>query len=64
MDVLVELTAILYRTDAIGVKISSQDRFVYSHMDQPLVAPQLLSLDTKIRLHPMLHAAYNLQDRQ
>ncbi|UNC16583.1 DNA repair ATPase (plasmid) [Acidiphilium multivorum] len=64
LDVLVELTAILYRTGAVGVKISPQDRFVYSHSDQPLIAPQLLSVDTKVRLHPMLHAAYNLQDRQ
>ena len=63
IDVLAELTAILYRTGAIGVKISSQDRFVYSHLDQPLIAPKLLSVDTKIRLHPMLHAAYSLQDR-
>lgn len=64
LDVLVELIAILYRTGAVGVKISPQDRFVYSHLDQPLIAPQLLSVETKVRLHPMLHAAYNLQDRQ
>lgn len=64
LDVLAELTAILYRTGAIGVKISSQDRFVYAHIDQPLISPQLLSVDSKVRLHPMLHAAYNLQDRQ
>ena len=64
LDVLVELTTILYRTGAVGVKIGPQDRFVYSHIDQPLIAPQLLSIDTKVRLHPMLHAAYNLQDRQ
>lgn len=64
IDVLVELAAILYRTGAVGVKISPQDRFVYSHLDQPLIAPQLLSVDSKVRLHPMLHAAYNLQDRQ
>lgn len=64
LHVLAELTAILYRTGAVGVKISPQDKFVYSHMDQPLIAPQLLSVNTRVRLHPMLHAAYNLQDRQ
>jgi energy-coupling factor transporter ATP-binding protein EcfA2 len=64
LHVLTELTAILYRTGAVGVKISPQDKFVYSHMDQPLIAPQLLSVNTRVRLHPMLHAAYNLQDRQ
>ncbi|MDT9601085.1 P-loop ATPase, Sll1717 family [Sphingosinicella rhizophila] len=63
-DVLAELAAILYRAGGIGIKISAQDRFAYAHIDQPLISPQLLSPDSKVRLHPMLHAAYNLQDRQ
>jgi len=62
-DVLAELTGILYRTGAIGVKVSAQDRFAYSHFDQPLISPQVLSPESKVRLHPMLHAAYNLQER-
>lgn len=62
-DVLAELTAILYRTGAIGVKVSAQDRFLYAHLDQPLISPQILSPESKARLHTMLHAAYNLQER-
>lgn len=62
-DLIADLTAILYRTGAIGVKISAQDRFAYAHLDQPLISPQLLSPSTKVRLHTMLHAAYNLQER-
>jgi hypothetical protein len=63
-DVLAELAAILYRAGGIGIKVSAQDRFAYARVDQPLISPQLLSPDSKVRLHPMLHAAYNLQDRQ
>jgi hypothetical protein len=63
-DVLAELAAILYRTGGIGIKVSAQDRFAYAHVDRPLISPQLLSPESKVRLHPMLHAAYNLQDRQ
>jgi hypothetical protein len=63
LNVLAELTAILYRTGAVGVKVSAQDRFAYAHIDQPLISPQLLSVESKVRLHPMLHAAYNLQER-
>ena len=63
LDLIAELASILYRAGAIGVKISQQDRFVYAHLDQPLISPQLLSANTKVRLHTMLHAAYNLQER-
>lgn len=63
LDVLSELATILYRTGAIGIKIRSQDRFMYAHTDQPLISAQVLSVDTKVRLHPMLQAAYNLQEQ-
>lgn len=62
LDVLAELTAILYRTGAIGVKLRPQDRFLYAHIDQPLISANLLTADSKVRLHPMLQAAFNLQE--
>lgn len=62
--VVQEAAAILYRTGAFGVKLGSQERFLYSHLDQPLVSPDILTRDTRLRLHPMLSAAYNVQDRQ
>ncbi len=62
-DVVAELAAILYRVGGVGIKISPQDRFFFAHIDQPLISAQVLSANSKIRLHPMLHAAYNLQDR-
>lgn len=63
LTVIGQLIAILYRTGAVGVKLNPQDRFAYSHSEQPLISPELISADTKVRLHHMLHAAFNLQDR-
>lgn len=62
-DVLQETLAVLYRVAAIGIKLNPQDRFSYSYIDQPLISPALISLDAKVRLHPMLHAAFNLHER-
>ena len=63
IDVLQEALSILYRVAAIGLKLSPQDRFIYSHIDRPIVSPDLISVDTKIRIHVMLHGAYNFQER-
>lgn len=62
LKVTQEATAILYRTGAIGLKLGAQDRMQYAHLDQPLISPDLLARGTRLRLHPMLWAAYNLQD--
>jgi len=59
--VVQEVTSVLYRTGVIGVKLQAQDRMQYAHLDQPLVSPSVLARDTRIRLHPMLWAAYNVQ---
>jgi hypothetical protein len=61
IEVLQEVLAILYRTGVIGLKLTSQDRFMYAHIDQPLVSTILILEDSKVRMHPMLHAAFNLQ---
>lgn len=55
------VVAILYRVGAVGVKLNHQDRLRYSHLNEPLISPDLVNPDTRIRLHPMLWAAYNLQ---
>lgn len=62
-NVVQEAAAILYRVGAIGLKLEAQDRVSYSHLDQPLIAPTVLSRASRVRLHPMLHAAFNMQDR-
>ncbi|QBM74383.1 DNA repair ATPase [Sphingomonas sp. AAP5] len=58
-----ESLAVLYRTGAIGLKLTAQDRFNYAHLDQPLISAQLIGIDARVRLHSMLHAAFNLQER-
>jgi len=62
--VVQEAVAVLYRTGVVGLKLQPQDRFLYSHLDQPFISADLLRPETRIRLHPMLHASYNLQDAQ
>jgi hypothetical protein len=56
------IVAALYRVGAVGVKLQSQDRFSYCHLDMPLISPETISFESKMRVHPMLWAAYNLQD--
>jgi len=63
VEILAEVLAHLYRTGAVGIKIDAQDKFIYSHIDQPLISPDLINVMSKVRLHPMLLAAYNLQER-
>lgn len=55
-----EVAAMLYRVGAVGIKVSRSDRFVYSHIDEPLISPNLVSQDTRIKIHPMLHGAFHL----
>ena len=57
---LQQIVATAYRTGAIGVKLTRNERFLYSHIDEPLISPARLNQDTRIRIHPMLHGAFRL----
>ena len=63
MQVLQLVLSVLYRTGAIGLKLAPQEPFIYAHKDRPVVSSELISLSTKVRIHPMLHAAYNLHEK-
>lgn len=54
--------SVLYRTGAIGLKLETSEPYVYAHINQPLVSHHLIRDNTKIRLHPMLHAAFHLHE--
>lgn len=54
----------LYRAGAVGLKLDTSEAYIYSHLNQPLVSPHLIRSNTKMRLHPMLHAAYHLHEAQ
>jgi len=56
------LIATLYRSGAVGLKLDTSEPYIYAHLNQPLVSPHLIRDSTKIRLHPMLHAAYHLHE--
>lgn len=60
---LIRLTIeVLYRVGAVGVKPAYSDRFLYSHLDMPLLSPGLVTDKTPIRIHPMLVRALNVSD--
>lgn len=51
---------ILYRTGAVGVKLRNGDRYLYSHVDQPLLPIAQITEDIRVRIHPMLWGAYRI----
>ncbi|MGH2509551.1 MAG: P-loop ATPase, Sll1717 family, partial [Ktedonobacteraceae bacterium] len=57
-----EMAATLYRVGAVGLKFAPTERFMYSHIDEPLIAPQRVTAETRLRIHPMLHGAFRLHD--
>jgi len=54
----------LYRVGAVGVKLRPEDRFLYSHLDEPLISPDILGEGARIRIHAMLHGAYRLNEAE
>lgn len=52
----------LYRIGAIGVKMSSGDRYVYAHEGPSIIGPEMINSETKVCIHPMLHQALNIKD--
>ena len=62
LDFVKEVVGILYRVGAIGIKLQTNERILYSHSDQPIIASALMSANSRIRIHPMLHGAFRLGD--
>lgn len=59
---LKNVLSILYRVGAVSLKTREEDRFIVSHLDEPLVSPDLIAASTHVRVHPMLHGAYRLNE--
>ncbi|WP_210245113.1 hypothetical protein [Methylobacterium sp. WL9] len=55
-----EALSILYRVGAIGVKLRTNERISYSHLDEPSIAPSVIPDAARVRIHPMLHSALAL----
>jgi len=62
LDFMRDVVAVLYRVGAVGLRLRAGERISYAHIDEPLVSPVLISGDTKVRVHPMLHAALKLRE--
>ena len=58
-----EVVSVLYRVGAVGVKLKSGERNVYSHMDLPVLATEEISQQTQVRIHPMLHRSLGIGER-
>lgn len=61
LQVLAEAAAVAYRVGAVGVKLHGES-VMYSHLNDAVIAPELMDNDTGVRLHPMLQGAYRLQE--
>jgi len=59
-EIVREIVGILYRVGAIGARLRNGDRFLYSHVDQPLLPLPQLTEDARVRIHPMLWGAYHM----
>jgi hypothetical protein len=56
------LFAELYRIGAIGVKLASNESYLYSFRDVAVISSSAISNETKVIIHPMLHRALNVSD--
>ncbi|KKB08565.1 hypothetical protein VE25_18060 [Devosia geojensis] len=59
-----EVLATLYRIGAVGLKLNPNERYRYSHVDEPSVLPAELADETKVHVHPMLQRALGIYDDQ
>ena len=50
--------SLAYRCGAIGVKLSENDEYLYSHIDSPILREELVKSGSQFRLHPMLWGAF------
>jgi hypothetical protein len=57
-----EVVGILYRVGAVGIKLQANERFIYSHSDQPIIGLALMTVESRMRIHPMLHGAFRLKE--
>lgn len=56
-----EIIGVLYRVGAVGVKLRNGNRYLYSHIDEPLLPLAQITDDARIRIHPMLWGSYRIQ---
>lgn len=63
-DVISAMLMCLYHVGAVGIKISSRDTYIWSHVDQPLVTKSEAKRANQILVHKMLHQALEVQNKE
>jgi hypothetical protein len=60
-QIVKEIIGILYRIGAVGVKLRNGNRYLYSHIDEPLLPLAQITDDARVRIQPMLWGSYRMQ---
>lgn len=60
--ILAECASITYRAGCVGLKLSNDHPFIYSHLNEPLVSSAIITPSTRIRIQPMLYGAYRIEE--
>lgn len=61
-DLVAEVLMCLYHVGAVGMKISTLDTFIWSHIDQPRISKSEAKRANKIVVHKMLRHALEIKD--
>lgn len=61
-DILAICASICYRSGCVGLKLSNDHPFIYSHLNEPLISPTIVTPSTRVRLQPMLFGAYRIEE--
>lgn len=61
-DLLVQIVMCLYHVGVIGVKISTLDTYIWSHIDQPRITKSEVKRINSIKVHKMLRHALEIRD--
>lgn len=55
IEIAQHLLATLYRVGVIGIKLSQENSYLYSHRDAPIISPKQIPLESKVHIHWMFH---------
>jgi hypothetical protein len=59
---LKEIVSILYLVGAVSLKLRPEERHSYSHLDQPVIDPVIITGTVRIKVHPMLQSTLNIRN--
>jgi hypothetical protein len=61
-DIVSICASICYRAGCVGLKLSNEHPFIYSHLNEPLISPAIITPSARVRLQPMLFGAYRIEE--